>query len=227
MPTKDGMKLGSVGAYAAEGGRAHYYTEAPRGVDAPVPEFRVTIKVRNNLLLNAMRDAGFQTGAAVARAASIPASILSAYLTLRRTPIGHNGEYRSDVWALSSTLCRDPEELFPESFMTRCLKKNTVDREVYESQVVALMDHSHSPEALMITDDALNSIDAALATLSPRQEVVLRRRFGIGCEPESLEDIAKSFRVTRERTRQIEYKALNTLRSRRLLHSLDVNELSA
>ena len=54
---------------------------------------------------------------------------------------------------------------------------------------------------------------AVLQTLSPREELVLRMRFGVGDGAEStLEDVGRSFNVTRERIRQIESKALRKLR---------------
>jgi RNA polymerase primary sigma factor len=53
-----------------------------------------------------------------------------------------------------------------------------------------------------------------LKTLSPREEKVIRLRFGIGCESEhTLEEIGQEFDVTRERIRQIEAKALRHLRA--------------
>ena len=52
-----------------------------------------------------------------------------------------------------------------------------------------------------------------LATLTPREERVLRLRFGIGEETSStLEEVGHEFDVTRERIRQIEAKALAKLR---------------
>ncbi len=53
----------------------------------------------------------------------------------------------------------------------------------------------------------------ALATLTPREEKVLRMRFGIGTTADhTLEEVGQSFHVTRERIRQIEAKALRKLR---------------
>ncbi len=53
----------------------------------------------------------------------------------------------------------------------------------------------------------------ALATLSPREERVLRMRFGIGERSDhTLEEVGQDFEVTRERIRQIEAKALRKLR---------------
>jgi RNA polymerase primary sigma factor len=52
-----------------------------------------------------------------------------------------------------------------------------------------------------------------LATLTPREELVLRMRFGVGEGSEhTLEEVGKTFNVTRERIRQIESKALRKLR---------------
>lgn len=54
-----------------------------------------------------------------------------------------------------------------------------------------------------------------LATLTPREEKVLRMRFGIGEDSHhTLEEVGQDFNVTRERIRQIEAKALNKLRHR-------------
>jgi RNA polymerase primary sigma factor len=52
-----------------------------------------------------------------------------------------------------------------------------------------------------------------LQTLTPREEKVLRKRFGIGIDSEhTLEEVGQDFDVTRERIRQIEAKALRKLR---------------
>ena len=52
-----------------------------------------------------------------------------------------------------------------------------------------------------------------LSTLTPREEKVLRMRFGIGERSDhTLEEVGKNFDVTRERIRQIEAKALRKLR---------------
>ncbi len=68
-------------------------------------------------------------------------------------------------------------------------------------------------------DDAVTNSSLAdqtrrvLATLTPREEKVLRMRFGIGERSDhTLEEVGKDFSVTRERIRQIEAKALRKLR---------------
>ncbi len=69
------------------------------------------------------------------------------------------------------------------------------------------------PEELMETDLCFQ-IKKALATLPPREEMVLRFRFGIGERRDyTLEELGERFSITRERIRQIEQKAIRKLRS--------------
>jgi len=85
---------------------------------------------------------------------------------------------------------------------------------------------SVSPYEAVKSKELSDRVTGILTTLSPREEKIIRLRFGIGEDAEyTLEEIGKRFNVSRERIRQIEKKALNRLRhsSRRdkLKHFLD------
>ncbi len=71
-----------------------------------------------------------------------------------------------------------------------------------------------SPADSVVTTNLRAVTDAVLATLSPREEVVIKLRYGLGPQGEehTLEEVGKNFDVTRERIRQIEAKALRKLR---------------
>ncbi len=70
-----------------------------------------------------------------------------------------------------------------------------------------------TPQDFAIYDDLVNQLNAVLATLTPREEKVIRKRFGIGEKYDhTLEEVGQIFDVTRERIRQIEAKALRKLR---------------
>ena len=70
-----------------------------------------------------------------------------------------------------------------------------------------------SPIDAVIVANLKEQARKTLKTLTPREEQVLRMRFGVGDGSEhTLEEVGKSFNVTRERIRQIESKALRKLR---------------
>ncbi|HMI98037.1 MAG TPA: RNA polymerase sigma factor RpoD [Micropepsaceae bacterium] len=94
-----------------------------------------------------------------------------------------------------------------------------------------LGDFIEDKNAILPIDAAIQSnlretTTRVLATLTPREERVLRMRFGIGMNTDhTLEEVGQQFSVTRERIRQIEAKALRKLkhpsRSRKLRSFLD------
>jgi RNA polymerase primary sigma factor len=77
---------------------------------------------------------------------------------------------------------------------------------IEDKQVIA-------PQDAVVKMDLKEQTMRVLQTLTPREEKVLRKRFGIGMDNEhTLEEVGQGFEVTRERIRQIEAKALRKLR---------------
>ena len=82
------------------------------------------------------------------------------------------------------------------------------------------------PSDLVVQTNLRETTTRILASLTPREERVLRMRFGIGVQTDhTLEEVGQQFTVTRERIRQIEAKALRKLkhpsRSRKLRSFLE------
>ncbi|MGE5359335.1 MAG: RNA polymerase sigma factor RpoD, partial [Bacteroidales bacterium] len=70
-----------------------------------------------------------------------------------------------------------------------------------------------SPADAVINLNLKEQTESVLKTLTPREERVIKMRFGVGDGSEhTLEEVGQSFAVTRERIRQIEAKALRKLR---------------
>lgn len=69
-----------------------------------------------------------------------------------------------------------------------------------------------SPLDLIIDKNLKYHVDRILGTLSPKEETILRRRYGIGEDQHTLEELGREFEVSRERIRQIEVKAIQKLR---------------
>ncbi len=74
-------------------------------------------------------------------------------------------------------------------------------------------DKAASPSDVVASQMLKKQLISTLDTLTPREEKVLRLRYGIDDgKPRTLEEVGKEFNVTRERIRQIEAKALRKLR---------------
>lgn len=97
-----------------------------------------------------------------------------------------------------------------------------------DESLVDLISAGNTASALdrQIAAELSRSVSRVLASITPREERVLRMRFGIGIRSDhTLEEVGRQFGVTRERIRQIEAKALRKLkhpsRSRKLRSYLD------
>jgi RNA polymerase primary sigma factor len=75
---------------------------------------------------------------------------------------------------------------------------------------------NQSPSARVFRHALQEEIGRALKSLTPREQDVLRLRFGLnGAEPHTLEQIGRELHITRERARQLELQALDKLRGNR------------
>ena len=82
-------------------------------------------------------------------------------------------------------------------------------------------DEAFSPMQISERQSSNQAISHLLRDLTPKEELIIRRRFGIGYDEEStLEEIGKTLGVTRERIRQIETKALKKLQESKVLEQL-------
>ena len=107
----------------------------------------------------------------------------------------------------------------------------SLETPVGDEEDSSLGDFIEDKNALQPLDTAIQSnlsesTTKILASLTPREERVLRMRFGIGMNTDhTLEEVGQQFSVTRERIRQIEAKALRKLkhpsRSRKLRSFLE------
>ncbi len=94
----------------------------------------------------------------------------------------------------------------------------SIDMPVGSEENIALGDlledrENASPQDIAVERDTSKKTRMVLSTLEPREEMVLRLRYGIEDAGEhTLDDVGLKFKVTRERVRQIEIKAMNKLR---------------
>lgn len=119
-----------------------------------------------------------------------------------------------------------------KSVMKASMEPISLDRPIGEDDDSNLSDFIEdtgvsSPDQTAAHSMLKDQVSRVLATLTPREEKVVRLRFGLGDgTPRTLEEVGTIFKVTRERVRQIEAKALRKLmhpsRSRKLKGYIDI-----
>jgi RNA polymerase sigma factor (sigma-70 family) len=190
--------------------------------DEPINEYRIKVTVRNNLILNAIEAAGYKNVSEFCHAVDIHKTALTELVAMRKAPLNLDGEFSACAKALMEGLCALPTDLWTSEQLTLKLKRNSAEREVSaEGMRAALGMNAEETLELMKPDDLeetvlkkemVSVIEEQLNSLGPRESKVLRLRFGIDCEEQTLEQIADTLDVTKERIRQIEAKALRHLK---------------
>jgi len=125
--------------------------------------------------------------------------------------------YSSAAKRISSFYGMLPEDLFPRSLYELTLP-DLVEKTYCSEEILPLLAANKpqlligNPELEFETNEMKSRISSVLKTLSPRRESVIRMRYGIGCEPKTLSEIAKIFKVSDSRISQIEASAIRRLK---------------
>lgn len=171
----------------------------------------IHLRAFNWQLWRARRRLGY-TQHQLAEAVGISLHRITQFETLKRWP------RTNEAVDLALALNIDECVLFPDALRERCAN---VPASVRFSVPLSALPAREEPALLEAPDmlesplnDALGvSLAAVLEELSPREQKVLRLRFGLNRgEPHSLRETGKVFGVTPERIRQMEAKALRKLR---------------
>jgi len=177
-------------------------------------DYRVTVKVRNARIINALAEIGEVVGAKVSAKIGIPYGKLLALSNLTISPIDKDGNVIPEVLKICEFTNKMPLELFsPDQIVP--LETNTAEVEMTADEVETLMlssSGSHDPEKLLSDSQSAQAIKDLLDTLSPRESKILQLRYGMDCDTHTYEEIGKVFEVTKDRIRQIEAKALRKMR---------------
>ena len=159
---------------------------------------------------------------------NVPVHILSKINKLIRTSVNfiqENGREPS-LEELSEKMGLPVEKII--GFMDMMHKEVSLETPAGEDGEGSLSDFVEdkgqaSPADDIISDELMKELNEVLSILAPREEKVLRMKFGIGeSKRYSLEEIAKQLNINRERVRQIEAKALRKLRHPKAYKSLKI-----
>lgn len=181
-------------------------------------EYRVDVKVRNNLFLRKLEQAGYKTVGEFCRINNLmsKASVIGDILAMKRSPLDRNGEFVPTVETVCEIIGCSPYELFTDVQLNTVLKTNKKSMMISEAEAQFYLENSEPKllEDMVMDDQKIDIVEQSLKGLTPREAEVIKMRFGLGENSEcmTLEECGKKFDVNRERIRQIEARALRKLR---------------
>lgn len=175
--------------------------------------FEVSIRLRNNRLKQRRLDLGL-TARQLAERAGVSYTSYVALEGLKLAPKRLNGTWSKLATKLAEFYFVESDELFPP--VVCAVEKPVAIRRMDGPDIAELcmgkVPVGALPGEASEAAEQSNAVTDALQTLRPRHRDVLERRFGIGREEQTLEEISEDWGVGRERVRQIEAKALRLLR---------------
>ncbi len=203
--------------YQCSGEGAAHRRPLAATVGGKVKELEVTLRVRNNLLKERRLELGMNQGQ-LAKAVPMVACIYGLLENLRISPKNKRGEWRSYVVRLADYYRTTPDELFPDAVL-RIVEPVAVRKlDAIDAPMLTTPHHLRLAESVDVAydrDELCEHLDQILSTLTPREEGVLRLRYGIGDdnqETHTLKEVGEVFGVHKERIRQIQECALGKMR---------------
>ena len=190
-------------------------------------DYRVTVKVRNNRLLEAIEASGHACGLKFAKLAGVSYQSLWQLVAMTLSPQTPSGEWRAPVLKLADFLGVLPDEIFTDSHLI-ALADNKAEFKMDAAEIELLTGAREVPalEEKVQAEELRGKMREALATLPGRTRQILEARFGLnGAEPKMLKELAKEWGLSVDRVRQIEAKGLQFLRNPKRSHELrDFND---
>jgi RNA polymerase sigma factor (sigma-70 family) len=190
-------------------------------------DYQIKVTVRNNIILQYIENMGFPSISSFATEYNLSATCVRSLINFADSPLTSSGEFRSLVYKLAEIFQVNPENLFTEKQLS-LLKKNiksifVVSEENMQSKLNAVnsiekLEHQRENE-----QNKTKLLEAIDKSLTPREILIIKSRFGLEGETLTLEDISKLIGVNRERVRQLEAKALRKLRNPHTCRKKDFN----
>ena len=175
-------------------------------------EYRIEVKVRNNMLLRQMHSFGIYSAAELSRQTNISQVVIGKYLNLTESPTQKNStKIKASAKILADFFSVSITEIFPARIFIEPLIKNTAYIEASHEQIKQLSESS-DPQNLIEQKELQYLTRKALSSLSPRQERAIRLYYGINTHEHTYNEVGKKINVSIARARQIVATGLRKLR---------------
>ena len=183
-------------------------------------DYRLKVTIRNDRLLTAMENMGFESMAQFTQAHGLNYERTGKIFSGKLKPLNEKGELTSIAKEILSILNLETDEAFTERQL-KGFVKTSFEKRIEEKDLLKLANPIKNHEFLLMEKDVNRILSEMLSKLPPRYEKVVRMINGIGGQPASpFWEVGLEFNVTRERVRQIYFKALKKLATTKNLEKL-------
>ena len=174
-------------------------------------EYRLIIRVKNNLLHQLMLSKGIETQSALSRVAGICPKAVGDIANLKVGAYNADGTPSYATRKLCDYFGCLPEDIYPKEVLHVGIPKNVIERLVSSEQVAKYITQAESaPEALLEWSLDTEYFKDEIRKLKPRSQRVIIARF---YEDKTLYEIGEELGVTPERVRQMLQDSLKLLRA--------------
>ena len=175
-------------------------------------DYRVKITIRNERLLAAMEGMGYKSVAEFSRNQGLNSVKVREIFSGKIPPLDREGNPKELTKEILEILNLTIEKAFTEKQL-KGFKKHTFEVKIEEEKLLQIISPAKNQEIKVIEQEVKSKLSEILSTLTPREERIVRMRFGVGMNTDhTLEEVGLQFSVTRDRIRQIEDKALRKLK---------------
>ena len=176
-------------------------------------DYRVKITIRNERLLSAIEGMGFESVAKFCAEHILDYVQTSEIIRGRLKPINENGKLNNKVENLLDILELDIKDAFTPKQL-QGFRNTSYEIKVKEKELKQLVNPVKNQELKYIETEVQEKISEVLTIrLTPREEKIVRMRFGIGMKTDhTLDEISQELNVSKARTGQILAKAIRKLR---------------
>ena len=136
-------------------------------------EYRVEVKVKNNLLLDKIEKAGYKSISEFCREIGVSNSYFGRFINMQRSIYDTRGNIRPSILKISEYLKCLPEELFTANQAEAELKTNKRTYKVAEAEIQFFLQNKIEPQCLedIVADDQKKQLlENALETLTRREK---------------------------------------------------------
>ena len=175
-------------------------------------DYRIEVKIKNNLLWQAMQFKGIKNAAHLSRETGVTQTVVGRYLNLVEKVYDRQGNYKESFQKICDYFNMMPAELYPEERMIEPLENNKRVIEANAAELLQLGYRESDPTEVIRLEQRAEAAHKLLDLLSEREALVVNLRSGMDGDPHTLEEIGALIGKSKERVRQIYDKAIRKMR---------------